>query len=94
MGILGLIGVGVVNANDATSPTQATKSNEIQSFDKLFDNAATLAKHPGADVEEVKRKSKANNSYYKIKLKDTKGIKWEVKIDAVTGQIISDKQDS
>jgi uncharacterized membrane protein YkoI len=92
-GILGLTGAGIVHADDV-GPDQAIKlrkEGKIQPFDKLDEVA--LAKHPGATVKETELEKKRNGYVYEVELRDTKGVEWEVKLDAASGKIISDQQD-
>jgi uncharacterized membrane protein YkoI len=91
--ILSLTSTGIAYADDV-GPDQAIKlrkEGKIQPFDKL--NEAALAKHPGATVEETELEKERGGYVYEVELRDTKGVEWKVKLDAASGEIISDRQD-
>lgn len=64
----------------------------IQSFEKL--NATALAKHPGAVVQETELEEKFGKYLYQIELRDPQGIEWDLELDAVSGQVLKDHQDT
>lgn len=69
------------------------KSGDVMPFEKL--NAAALAKHAGATIHDTELDR--NNSgvlVYEVEMTDTTGKKWEVKLDAKTGTVLEDKQDT
>jgi uncharacterized membrane protein YkoI len=62
-------------------------------FEKL--NAAAVAKHAGAKFTDTELDH--NNSgvlVYEVELTDTAGKRFEVKLDAKTGTVLEDKQDT
>ncbi|NVZ70177.1 PepSY domain-containing protein [Pseudomonas costantinii] len=67
------------------------KSGEVMAFEKL--NAAALAKHPGATITDTELDHKAGRLVYEVDLTDTTGKKWDVKLDAKTGDVLENKQD-
>lgn len=76
-------------------PDQALKLRDagtIQSFEKL--NAAALVKHPGATIGDTELEEKYGKYIYQVELHDTKGLKWELDLDAVTGEILGNHQDT
>lgn len=64
----------------------------IQSFEKL--NAAALAKHPGGTIHETELEQEYGKYIYQVELRDDKGVEWDVELDATTGQILKDHQDT
>ncbi|WPP01785.1 PepSY domain-containing protein [Pseudomonas sp. HR96] len=76
-------------------PDQALRLRDagtIQSFEKL--NAAALAKHPGATVGDTELEEKYGKYVYQLELHDAQGVKWEVEMDAVTGEVLGNHQDA
>lgn len=68
------------------------KSGAVMPFDKL--NAAALAKHVGASITDTELDHKNGVLVYEVDLTDTAGKKFEVKLDAKTGAVLEDKQDT
>ena len=64
----------------------------IVSFEKL--NAAALAKHPGSTVTETELEEEYGKYIYQIELRDPQGLEWDLELDAVSGQILKDHQDT
>jgi len=69
------------------------KSGAVMPFEKL--NAAAVTKHAGAKITDTELDH--NNSgvlVYEVELTDTAGKRFEVKLDAKTGTVLEDKQDT
>ena len=64
----------------------------IVSFEKL--NATALAKHPGSTVTETELEEEYGKYIYQIELRDPQGVDWDMELDAVSGQVLKDHQDS
>ncbi|MET0846035.1 MAG: PepSY domain-containing protein [Pseudomonas sp.] len=64
----------------------------IVSFEKL--NATALAKHPGANITETELEEEYGKYIYQVELRDPQGIEWDLELDAVSGQILKDHQDT
>ena len=64
----------------------------ILSFEKL--NAAALAKHPGAKVTDTELEEDYGKYRYKVDLRDAEGIEWDLELDAVTGEVLKNHQDT
>ncbi|MFJ2445859.1 PepSY domain-containing protein [Pseudomonas sp. NPDC087626] len=64
----------------------------IVSFEKL--NASALAKHPGATITETELEEEYGKYIYQIELRDQQGIQWDLELDAVSGQLLKDHQDT
>ena len=84
---------GIAQARDL-GPDEALRLRDagtIQSFEKL--NAAALAKHPGANVEETELEEEYGRYIYQVELRDEKGVQWDMELDASTGAILKDQMD-
>ena len=64
----------------------------IVSFEKL--NATALAKHPGAKITETELEEEYGKYIYQVEMRDPQGIEWDLELDAVSGQILKDHQDT
>ncbi|MGW8465825.1 PepSY domain-containing protein [Pseudomonas sp. CLCA07] len=64
----------------------------IASFEKL--NATALAKHPGSTVTQTELEEEYGKYIYQVELRDPQDIEWDVELDAVSGQILKDHQDT
>ncbi len=71
--------------------TKLRDAGTIQSFEKL--NEAALAKHPGAKISDTELEEKDGRYVYELELHDDKGVEWDMKLDAATGEVLKDKQD-
>ncbi|MGF0240590.1 PepSY domain-containing protein [Rhodococcus sp. IEGM1300] len=71
------------------------KSGAIMDFEKL--NQVALAEHPGttaANIKDTELEQEATGPYvYKVEILDAKNVEWDVKVDAKTGKVLSNKQD-
>ena len=68
------------------------QSGAVMPFEKL--NAAALAQHAGATINDTELDNEAGTLVYEVDLTDTTGKKWDVKLDAKTGKVLEDKQDT
>ncbi|WP_433736181.1 PepSY domain-containing protein [Pseudomonas putida] len=96
LSIASLIGLtaSLAHARDL-GPDEALRLRDagtIVSFEKL--NATALAKHPGATVTETELKEEYGKYIYQIELRDPQGLEWDLELDAVSGQVLKDHQDS
>ena len=64
----------------------------IVSFEKL--NATALAKHPGSTVTQTELEEEYGKYIYQVELRDPQGMEWDVELDAVSGQVLKDHQDT
>jgi uncharacterized membrane protein YkoI len=64
----------------------------IVSFEKL--NATALAKHPGAKITQTELEEEYGKYIYQVELRDPQGIEWDMELDAVSGQLLKDHQDT
>ena len=68
------------------------KSGDIMDFEKL--NAKAVAQHKGATIVDTELEDKAGRLVYETELRDTANVKWDVKLDAKTGELLENKQDT
>ncbi|WAH56335.1 PepSY domain-containing protein [Pseudomonas silvicola] len=88
------LGATAVQARDL-GPDEALRLRDagtIQSFEKL--NAAAIARHPGTTVKETELEESYGKYLYQVELRDAKGVEWDLELDAVTGEILKDHQDT
>ncbi|WP_460145260.1 PepSY domain-containing protein [Pseudomonas sp. S2_A02] len=64
----------------------------IVSFEKL--NATALAKHPGAKISETELEEEYGKYIYQVELRDPQGLEWNLELDAVSGQVLKNHQDT
>ncbi|MHC8391290.1 PepSY domain-containing protein [Pseudomonas sp. MDT2-39-1] len=64
----------------------------IVSFEKL--NATALAKHPGSTISGTELEEEYGKYIYQVELRDPQGIEWDLELDAVSGQVLKDHQDT
>lgn len=67
------------------------QTNQIKSLESL--NQAAIAKHPGATITDTELEDVYGRHVYKVELRDAQNIKWDVDLDAKTGEVIKDAQD-
>ena len=85
---------GIAQARDL-GPDEALRLRDagtIVSFEKL--NAAALAKHPGSTITETELEEEYGKYIYQVELRDPQGIEWDLELDAVSGQVLKDHQDT
>lgn len=89
-----VIGTGPAQARDlsATEAQKLLDAGTIWSFEKL--NAAVLAKHPDGTVTDTELEEEYGKYRYKVDLRDAKGIEWDLELDAVTGEVLKNHQDT
>ncbi|AIG01860.1 peptidase propeptide and YpeB domain-containing protein [Pseudomonas fluorescens] len=85
---------GLAQARDL-GPDEALKLRDagtILPFEKL--NTAALSKHLGGTVHETELEQEYGKYIYQVDLRDAQGVEWDVELDAVTGQVLTDHQDT
>lgn len=91
--VAALTAAGIAQARDL-GPDEALKLRDagtIQSFEKL--NAAAMAKHPGATVEDTELEQEHGRYIYQVELRDAQGVQWDLDLDASTGEVLQDQRD-
>ena len=64
----------------------------IVSFEKL--NATALSKHPGSTITETELEEEYGKFVYQVEMRDPQGLDWDMELDAVSGQVLKDQQDT
>lgn len=85
---------GIVQARDV-GPDEALQlraAGTVLSVEKL--NAAALAKHPGASIEETDLEQDNGRFVYELDLRDAQGVQWDLELDATNAQVLQDHQDN
>lgn len=88
-----IMGAGIAQAKDV-SPAETVElstSGAIMAFEKL--DAAALAQHPGASILETELEKSLGRYIYQVDVRDAKGQKWDIELDAVTGEVLKNQQD-
>lgn len=89
-----LTGVGVAQARDL-GPDEALKlrdSGKIKSFEVL--NQAAIAKHPGSTTHDTELEEEYGRYIYQLELRDPQGVKWDLELDATTGEVLKNQRDN
>jgi uncharacterized membrane protein YkoI len=68
------------------------KAGTVMDFEVL--NKAALVKHPGATLHSTELENSYGRYIYQTEMVDAKGVKWDVDLDAKTGEVLKDKQDT
>ncbi|MDD1012072.1 PepSY domain-containing protein [Pseudomonas rubra] len=68
------------------------QAKTIMSLDDL--NAKALAKHPGATIKDSELEDVYGRYVYKVELRDAQNVEWDVDLDAKTGEVLKDAQDT
>lgn len=68
------------------------QSKQIKPFEQL--NQIAIQQHPGATITDTELDKKLGKLVYEVELRDSKNIEWDVKIDAATGEVLDNKQDT
>lgn len=68
------------------------QAKTIMSLDDL--NAKALVKHPGATIKDSELEDVYGRYVYKVELRDAQNVEWDVDLDAKTGEILKDAQDT
>ncbi len=70
---------------------QLLESGTIKPFDQL--NATATNLHPGSEIRETELEKKHDQYIYDVELRGSDGKRWDVKLDAGTGAVLSDRED-
>jgi uncharacterized membrane protein YkoI len=96
LSITSIIGLtaNIAQARDL-GPDEALRLRDagtIVSFEKL--NATALTRHPGSTITETELEEEYGKYIYQIELRDPQGLNWDLELDAVSGQVLKDHQDT
>ncbi|MCB1704731.1 MAG: PepSY domain-containing protein [Halioglobus sp.] len=67
------------------------QDGSIKPFEEL--NELAIKQHPGASIRDTELDDHHGTYIYEVELRDADGQKWDVDLDASTGEILQDKQD-
>ncbi|MDR6713633.1 putative membrane protein YkoI [Pseudomonas hunanensis] len=68
------------------------KAGTVQSLQKLAE--AAKAKHPGSTITDSELENEYGRYILKVELRDAQNVEWDVDLDAKTGEVLKDKQDT
>lgn len=88
-----MMAVGLAQAKDVSPAkiVELSTSGAILSFEKL--DQAALAQYPNASILETDIKETYGRYIYQVDVRDEKGQKWEIEMDATTAEILKNQQD-
>lgn len=79
-------------AVDPDKPLTVPATVTIVAFDQL--DATALALHPGSTLLDTDLDEAYGKFVYEVELKDADGIEWDIELDALTGQVLKNHQDT
>ena len=79
-------------AADPDKPLSVPATVTIVAFDQL--EATAQALHPGSTVLDTDLDEAYGKYVYEVELQDVSGIEWDVELDALTGQVLKNHQDT
>ncbi len=79
-------------AMDPDKPLAVPATVTIVAFDQL--EATALALHPGSTLLDTDLDEAYGKYVYEVELKDASGIEWDIELDALTGQVLKNHQDT
>jgi uncharacterized membrane protein YkoI len=83
-----------VFANDDIGPdkvVQLVQSSAIKPFDEL--NKLALSQHANSSIHETELEQRGDIYVYSVELRDDTGTRWEVDMNAATGEILRNRRD-
>jgi uncharacterized membrane protein YkoI len=94
-----LVAAGIVaslaaqaQAVDPDKPLRVPGTVTIVAFDQL--EATALALHPGSTLLDTDLDEEYGKYLYQVELEDADGIEWDVELDALTGHVLKNHQDT
>ncbi|WP_300632865.1 PepSY domain-containing protein [Pseudomonas sp.] len=94
-----LVAVGIIAfsatpalAMDPDKPLKLPGTVTIVAFDQL--EAAALALHPGSTLLGTDLDEEYGKYIYQVELEDAHGLEWDVELDALTGHVLKNHQDT
>lgn len=79
-------------AVDPDKPLTLPGTVTIVAFDQL--EATALALHPGSTLLDTDLDEHYGRYIYEVELEDAYGIEWDVELDALTGHVLKNHQDT
>lgn len=88
-----VMGATVAQAKDVNpaKTVELSTSGAILAFDKL--NETALAQHANASILDTELEESYGRYIYQVDVRDEKGQKWEIELDAKTGEVLKNQQD-
>ncbi len=77
---------------DPNEPLTVPGTVTIVAFDQL--EATALALHPGSSLLDTDLDEAYGKYVYEVELVDSNGIEWDVELDALTGRVLKNHQDT
>lgn len=68
---------------------QLIKEGKIKPLEEL--NQVALKLHPGSTITETQLEHRLNGYIYEVEGRDAKNVKWDVDMQAATGDVLSNK---
>ncbi|MCF5725211.1 PepSY domain-containing protein [Pseudomonas syringae] len=90
--LLSVFGVTQAGALPPGKPVTGPATVTIVAFDQL--EAAALALHPGSTLLDTDLDEAYGKYVYEVELEDAHGIEWDVELDALTGRVLKNHQDT
>jgi uncharacterized membrane protein YkoI len=79
-------------AMDPDKPLKLPGTVTIVAFDQL--EATALALHPGSTLLGTDLDEEYGKYVYQVELEDAHGLEWDVELDALTGDVLKNHQDT
>ena len=77
---------------DPDKPLRVPGTVTIVAFNQL--EATALALHPGSTLLDTDLDEEYGKYLYQVELEDADGIEWDVELDALTGHVLKNHQDT
>ncbi|MBN2977043.1 peptidase [Pseudomonas fluorescens] len=81
-----------VAAVDPDKPLIVPATVTIVAFDQL--EATALALHPGSTLLDTDLDEDYGKYVYEVEVRDSNGIEWDIELDALSGQVLKNHQDT
>lgn len=88
---LAALGVANVSLADHDEVRSLQRSGHIVAFERVLETVKRL--HPNARILEVELERKRERYIYELEVLGSKGIAYELKIDAATGEALSQERE-
>jgi uncharacterized membrane protein YkoI len=94
LGVASIIVVTATQAGavDPDKPMTVPAAVTIVAFDQL--DATALALHPDSTLLGTDLDEEYGKYVYEVELEDRNGIEWDIELDALTGQVLKNHQDT
>ncbi|WPC03264.1 PepSY domain-containing protein [Pseudomonas benzenivorans] len=70
---------------------QLHDAGSILAFDRL--DALALAQYRGGKIEESELEEEYGRYVYQVEVRDPQGLKWDLELDAGSGEVLKNRQD-